>query len=265
MFRNRSATYRFARGPSRLSVPALCAHAQSAHRGRAGLQAHAYLRHCHHPPCAAAGRQFPCRPFPARRTPAVLRRRTFRSRRLLQIAYGFDAPVVGAPDWLANTFYNIQARSDEAADARLAKITDNEVRLEKRNAIRVLLTDRLGVKTHLETRNSAIYNLMVAKGGVKMKAAPDASATRQWRGTAPAATRRRQGAWIAAWPRVRRNECADAGDHRRAEFDGGSARRRQDRPHSATTTTRFSLAATGLRTIPIAGLRSLRRCRSSWG
>jgi uncharacterized protein (TIGR03435 family) len=91
---------------------------------------------------------------------------------LLQIAYGFDAPIVGAPDWLANTFYNINARSDEAADARLAKLTDNEVRLEKRNAIRVLLAERLGLKTHLETRNSAIYNLVLAKGGVKMTPVP---------------------------------------------------------------------------------------------
>ena len=91
---------------------------------------------------------------------------------LLQIAYGFDAPVVDAPEWATNTFYNIQARSDEAADARLAKLTDNEVRLEKRNAIRVLLTERLGLKTHLETRNSSIYHLVVGKGGVKMQAAP---------------------------------------------------------------------------------------------
>jgi uncharacterized protein (TIGR03435 family) len=91
---------------------------------------------------------------------------------LLQIAYGFDAPVVGAPDWVADTFYDIQARSDEATDARLAKLTDNEVRLEKRHAIRVLLTERLGLKTHLETRNSAIYNLVIAKSGVKMQPAP---------------------------------------------------------------------------------------------
>jgi uncharacterized protein (TIGR03435 family) len=91
---------------------------------------------------------------------------------LLQIAYGFDAPVVGAPDWVANTFYDIQARSDEAADARLAKLTYNEVRLEKRNAIRVLLAERLGLKTHLETRNSSIYNLVVDKGGVKMQVVP---------------------------------------------------------------------------------------------
>jgi len=91
---------------------------------------------------------------------------------LLQIAYGFDAPVVGAPDWVANTFYTIQARSDEAADARLARLTNNEVRLEKRNAIRLLLAERFGLKTHLETRNTSIYNLVVANGGVKMQAVP---------------------------------------------------------------------------------------------
>ena len=91
---------------------------------------------------------------------------------LLQIAYGFDAPVVGAPDWVANTFYTIQARSDEAADARLAKLTDNEVRLEKRNAIRAMLADRFGLKTHLETRNTSIYNLVVVKGGIKMQVVP---------------------------------------------------------------------------------------------
>lgn len=91
---------------------------------------------------------------------------------LLQIAYGFDTPVAGAPDWITNTLFNIMARSDEAADARLAKLTDNEVRLEKRHAIRVLLADRLGLKTHLETRTTSIYQLVVAKGGVKMQTVP---------------------------------------------------------------------------------------------
>jgi uncharacterized protein (TIGR03435 family) len=91
---------------------------------------------------------------------------------LLQIAYGFDAPVVGAPDWVSNTFYDIKARSDDAADAHLAKITPNEVRLEKRNAIRVLLAERFDLKMHLETRNTSIYTLTIAKGGVKMQAVP---------------------------------------------------------------------------------------------
>ncbi len=91
---------------------------------------------------------------------------------LLQIAYGYDAPVVGGPDWVGTTFYDLQARSDEAADMRLAKLTENEVRLEKRHAIQVLLADRLELKTHLETRNTSIYNLVVAKGGLKMKPIP---------------------------------------------------------------------------------------------
>jgi len=91
---------------------------------------------------------------------------------LVQIAYGMDAPVANAPEWMNSTLYNIQCRSDEAADARLAKITDNEVRLEKQYAIRELLTERLGLKTHMETRDSSIYNLVVAKGGLKMKPVP---------------------------------------------------------------------------------------------
>ena len=94
---------------------------------------------------------------------------------LLQIAYGYDAPVAGAPDWVSKTLYDIQARSDAAADARLAKLTDNEVRLEKRNAIRVMLTERMSLKTHLETRNTSIYNLVVAKGGIKMQLVPPAA------------------------------------------------------------------------------------------
>ena len=91
---------------------------------------------------------------------------------LVQVAYGSDAPIANAPEWLNNTFYNIQCRSDEAADARLAKLTENEVRLEKRHAIQVLLTERMGLKTHLETRNSSVFNLVLAKGGVKMQLAP---------------------------------------------------------------------------------------------
>ena len=106
---------------------------------------------------------------------------------LLQIAYGFDVPVVGAPDWVGTTLYDIQARSDDAADARLAGITSNEVRLEKRNAIRVLLADRLGLKTHLETRNTALYYLVVDKGGPMLQPTPPPPPPTN--GEAPPATR----------------------------------------------------------------------------
>ena len=105
---------------------------------------------------------------------------------LIQIAYGFGEPIDGAPEWVANTYYTIQARSDEAADARLAKLTDNEVRLEKRHAIRALLADRIGLKTHEETRNSSVYHLTVAKSGLKMTASPKAPAPAEGEGPRPA-------------------------------------------------------------------------------
>jgi uncharacterized protein (TIGR03435 family) len=93
-------------------------------------------------------------------------------RTLLQIAYGYDVPFVNEPDWLRNTFYDIHARSDEAADARLAKLPVNEVRLEKRHAIRLLIADRMNLKFHMETRSSNIFHLVVGKGGVKMTPTP---------------------------------------------------------------------------------------------
>ncbi|MES2393436.1 MAG: TIGR03435 family protein [Acidobacteriota bacterium] len=94
---------------------------------------------------------------------------------LIQIAYGFDTPIADAPDWIGNTLYDIQARSDADTDARLAKLTANEVRLEKRHAVQVMLADRLGLKTHLESRMSSLFLLTVAKGGVKMKELPAAA------------------------------------------------------------------------------------------
>jgi uncharacterized protein (TIGR03435 family) len=126
---------------------------------------------------------------------------------LLQIAYGFDTPVVGAPDWIANTFYDIQARSDDAADARLARLTSNEVRLEKRNAIRVLLADRFGLKMHLETRNTSVYYLVLAKSGVKMQAVPPPPPLAD--GDAP--------------PQVPPSDVRAQGSHNGLEFDGTNA------------------------------------------
>jgi len=101
---------------------------------------------------------------------------------LVQIAYGMEAPLANAPDWLGNTFYNIQCRSDDAADAKLAKLTDNEVRLEKRHAIQVLLAERMGLKTHMETRPSSIFDLVATKGGAKLQVTPTPPAN----GDAPA-------------------------------------------------------------------------------
>ena len=87
---------------------------------------------------------------------------------LLQMAYGFGTPVVGGPDWLADTFFTVEAKSDHAVDEQLAKLSDDNAKLEKQHMLEVLLTDRLQLKSHFETKETSVYALVLAKGGSKM-------------------------------------------------------------------------------------------------
>jgi uncharacterized protein (TIGR03435 family) len=97
----------------------------------------------------------------------------FTIKSLIQVAYGFGTPISGGgPDWFTERYYNVQAKSDPATDEKLAKLPDDQARLEKQHMLQVLLADRFGLKTHLETRESSIYELVVAKGGAKLQPTP---------------------------------------------------------------------------------------------
>jgi uncharacterized protein (TIGR03435 family) len=93
----------------------------------------------------------------------------FTVKSLIQLAYGFDTPISGGPDWLGDRYFNVQAKSDPAADAKLAKLSDDDAKLEKRHMLQALLADRMGLKTHLETRETSVYALVVAKNGPKLQ------------------------------------------------------------------------------------------------
>jgi uncharacterized protein (TIGR03435 family) len=87
---------------------------------------------------------------------------------LIQIAYGFDMPLSGGPDWLTDRYYNIQAKSDAAVDAQMAKMTDEQSKLEKQHMIKVMLAERFNFKAHTEIKDSSVYVLSQAKGGSKL-------------------------------------------------------------------------------------------------
>jgi uncharacterized protein (TIGR03435 family) len=89
---------------------------------------------------------------------------------LIQLAYGFGAfQLSGAPDWVNGMSVTVQAKSDAAADALLAKLPDDQARLEKRHMLQALLADRLQLKTHWETRPGSVFDLTIAKGGPKLQ------------------------------------------------------------------------------------------------
>lgn len=87
-------------------------------------------------------------------------------------AYGANRyQIAGAPQWPWPTLFMIEAKGDSEADAKLASITNEQVRAEQQHMLRTLLEDRFKLKTHWETRQGDVYNLVVAKGGPKLGAA----------------------------------------------------------------------------------------------
>ena len=87
---------------------------------------------------------------------------------LIALAYDLNPRTIsGGPGWMESQHFNIEA------------ITPGEVkptRLEQMQMLRALLVERFGLKFHREQKEFSIYELTVAKGGSKLKAAanPDA-------------------------------------------------------------------------------------------
>src|ERR1017187_5525916 len=95
---------------------------------------------------------------------------------LIQLAYGFGPfQVSGAPDWINGMYVTVQAKSDRSADALLAKLPDDQARLEKRHMLQALppqsghpAANRALVKNrrsspHLETRQNEAQRLPLCR------------------------------------------------------------------------------------------------------
>jgi uncharacterized protein (TIGR03435 family) len=94
----------------------------------------------------------------------------FTAKSLIQLAYGFGNPIAGDPDWLSTHSFNVQGKADAEADAKLARLTSDQARMEKQHMVQALLAERFGFKYHWENRPSSVYELTVAKGGSKLHA-----------------------------------------------------------------------------------------------
>src|SRR6185437_6040031 len=100
---------------------------------------------------------------------------------VVTMAYGVDMHrVQGLPNW-GTTSFNIEAKSDADADAKMASLTSEQQRSEQQHMLQALLADRFHFRAHWETAEKPVYHLILAKGGSKMQPAgsmePDASET----------------------------------------------------------------------------------------
>jgi uncharacterized protein (TIGR03435 family) len=80
---------------------------------------------------------------------------------LIQVAYGKrDVQITGGPAWTTSECFDIDAKAE-----RPQKATHD---MEK-----ALLASRFQLKFHRETRETSVYSLVLARGGLKMKLSAD--------------------------------------------------------------------------------------------
>ena len=95
---------------------------------------------------------------------------------LVKDAYGSfsENQVLGMPSWAKSDRYDIELRVDAATADEWKSMSDEERLKQEQPMLQKMLADRCKLKVHLETKTLPVYDLLVAKAGLKMKeAAPD--------------------------------------------------------------------------------------------
>jgi uncharacterized protein (TIGR03435 family) len=102
-------------------------------------------------------------------TPGRLTVQNTSLRHLIQEAYGVEDYRLQGPDWIESERYDIVAKSPASVRRRA----------EMMPMLRALLADRFKLEVHHESKELAVYALIVSKQGYKMQAAKEGGAPGQ--------------------------------------------------------------------------------------
>jgi uncharacterized protein (TIGR03435 family) len=84
----------------------------------------------------------------------------------------FDSQVTGLPGWAESDLFDIEAKVDVDTAEAWKKLSDEERWGQQQLMLQSLLADRCQFKVHREMRELPVYDLVIARGGLKMKEAP---------------------------------------------------------------------------------------------
>jgi uncharacterized protein (TIGR03435 family) len=106
---------------------------------------------------------------------------------LINQAYGIvmDSQISGLPAWTKTDHYDVSARVDEETAAAWAKLSKRDVWKQQQLMLQAMLADRFQMKVRREVKELPVYDLVIAKGRLKMKeAAADEQELSYWKQTA---------------------------------------------------------------------------------
>lgn len=80
---------------------------------------------------------------------------------------GYDRELVNAPSWLASQHFDIQGKLDEDQVAMRRTLSRDDRDQQMRLMVQSMLAERFHLTYHFETRELAVYDLEIAKSGLK--------------------------------------------------------------------------------------------------
>jgi bla regulator protein blaR1 len=96
-------------------------------------------------------------------------------RNLIFAAYSSasHSELSGGPNWINEDRFDIEARFDAGTIEALKKLSPRDRRLARQHMLQMFLKERVRVEVRLSTKEVPSFDLVVGKGGLKIKEAPD--------------------------------------------------------------------------------------------
>jgi uncharacterized protein (TIGR03435 family) len=90
---------------------------------------------------------------------------------MMTSAYGVrtEDQVSGGPEWVKSDRYDVEAKMSAEDAAEFQKLSPDAMKERRRSMLHALLEDRFHLQTHFVTKEIPTYDLVVAKGGPKVK------------------------------------------------------------------------------------------------
>jgi uncharacterized protein (TIGR03435 family) len=88
------------------------------------------------------------------------------------VPFGSSGRLIGGPDWINKQQYVIDGKIPNEIRDEMQQMTPEARSREQGLLYQSLLADRCKLKVHFETRELPVYELVIAKGGSKMKEVP---------------------------------------------------------------------------------------------
>lgn len=78
----------------------------------------------------------------------------------------------GLPSWADKDTFDIEAKADDDTTAAMEKLPGRDQAREGREMLQSILVDRFQLRIHYESKPQPVYDLVLAKGGAKLKPLP---------------------------------------------------------------------------------------------